>query len=240
MSKRLTLIGLVLVLAAFVSSCSKSSSTSSGGTAPTLTAPTFAGPDTSAATDTSEAAYTAIIAAETFNVISSGYVGLLTGHTGTQNGNTWTWNYTYPQTTATITWTATSSSSGYSWKLVENGTLSTVTYNNWTALTGYESTDGKTGNWIIYFDNSTNVQDSVGWSTAASGNLNGTILEYNTTGQVSSVLVFTENLTSHTGELVIYGGPISAATKVWDISWTASGGTWTEYYGGTTVNTGHW
>jgi len=230
-------IGMVLTLAAFFASCSKS--TSPGGTAPTLNAPTLSGPVSSASADTSKAAYLADSIATTFDFTAGEYVSLLTGHTGSQSGSTWTWSYTDPQTGLTITWTATSVSNGYDWKLVENGTSSGITFNNWTALNGYESSDGKTGNWTLYYPGITQAADSAAWSTDANGTLSGTIVAYSTSGAIANTFVFTnDNIANHTGDLKIYVGPVSTTYE--DISWTASGGTWTIYYDGVAVSQGSW
>ncbi len=242
--KSLRSIGLLLALTVIVAGCSKSSSPtgSSGTSAPALTAPVFSGPDSSATADTSQAAIVAMGAAATFNAISSGYVALFTGLSATQSGNSWTWSHSYT-TGGKWTWTATSTSNGYNWTLVENGTTPSGTYNNWTALSGYQSTDGKTGHWVIYSNGTTAVSDSVGWSTDVSGTVSGTIVIYNNSGVVNETMVYTSNKTTHTGTLVIYGGPALAPYKVWNIAWTSSGGTWTEYdptNGGAVVGAGTW
>ena len=233
-------IGILFLTAMFMAGCSKSSSpTGPGNTAPTLSAPTFAGPDSSASADTSSGARTADSIATVFNFTAGGYLSLFTGLSGSQSGNTWTWKHTYT-IGGNVTWTATSSSSGYDWKLVEDGTTPGGTFSNWIALNGSESTDGKTGNWVIYYPNSIQAADSVAWSTDASGILTGTVELYGPTGALLETLAFTNNKVSHSGELVIYVGAESPVLKVLDVNWTASGGTWTEYYAGTVVNTGHW
>jgi hypothetical protein len=118
---------------------------------------------------------------------------------------------------------------------VENG----GTFSNWTALTGYESSDGKAGNWVLYNLNSTVAEDSVGWSTESNGDLDGTIVECNSSGVITGTLVFTGiSIVNHSGDLKVYAGPVSTTYE--DISWTASGGTWIVYYSGVTINSGHW
>jgi hypothetical protein len=236
MLRKLTNIGVVLMLAALVAGCSKSSSTTgNNSTAPTLKAPVFAGPSsTSASADTSVGAVEATSVASLFNSTASGYLGYATG-TGTQNGNTWTWTYSYGGFTAT--WTATSSSSGYNWKLVYNGTEGDVTYSNWTVISGSESTDGKTGNWTIYNANTTIAVFQISWSTNSSGTLTGTIVANDDQGNLQYRYLFTNNA-DKSGSLIIYTGTVETL----DATWTSSGsGQYTEWNtDGTVADNGTW
>ena len=205
----------MLALAIFLASCSKSSSTSPG-TAPTLTAPTFAGPNTTSPTaDTSIGASTAKEAALIFNATTAAYLGYYTG-TGVYANNTWKWSYSVQGFTAT--WTATSGSNGYDWKLVYNGTLASnsgsTTFNNWTVVSGNESTDGKTGSWTIYYPNTTIVGFQVSWSTSSSGTLTGTIVGNDSTGTQEDKYVYTNNA-DKSGELVLYTGTVETLDVVW-------------------------
>ncbi len=235
MVKFLRSAGVLVAMALLLASCSKSSSTSPSGTAPKLAAPTFFGPDTSAAADTSYGAYYANYVATLFNATSSTYMGFFTGN-GTQTGNTWSWTYTYSGFTAT--WSATSSSSGYDWKLMYNGTQGGVTFSNWTALSGSETTDGKSGSWTIYYPPTTIAAYQVTWSTASSGIITGTItINNDTTGAMEEKQVFTNN-PDKSGELKVYTG--TALTL--DVIWTSTGsGTWTEWDDtGTIIGAGSW
>lgn len=217
MLRNLTQMGLLLILAALVASCSKSSnSTGTNGTAPTLKAPTFAGPSTTSPTaDTSIGATTAISAAALFNATTSLYLGYYAGN-AIQSGNSWTWTYSVQGFTAT--WTATLGSNGYNWKLVYNGTLTSngtsTTFNNWTVVNGSESNDGKTGSWTIYYPNTTIVGFQVTWSTSSSGTLTGTIVGNDTTGTLESKYVYTNN-PDKSGELVLYTGTVETLDVVW-------------------------
>jgi hypothetical protein len=211
--------GVLVAMALLLASCSKSSSTSSGGTAPTLAAPTFSGPSsTSATSDTSAGAIYAKSVASLFNATSATYMGYFAGN-GKQSGNTWSWTYTYGGFTAT--WSATSSSSGYDWKLVYNGVEGGVTFSNWTALSGSETTDGKSGSWTIFYPPTTVAAYQLTWSTASNGTLTGTIVVNNdTTGSVELKQVFTNN-TDKSGELVVYYG--NGPQEEYDIIWNADG-----------------
>jgi hypothetical protein len=210
--------GVFVAMALLLAGCSKSS-TSTGGTAPKLAAPTFSGPSsTSSTADTSSGAIYAKSVASLFNATSSTYMGFFAGN-GTQSGNTWSWTYTYGGFTAT--WSATSSSSGYDWKLVYNGVQDNVTFSNWTALSGSETTDGKSGSWTIFYPPTTVAAYQLTWSTGSDGTLTGTIQVNNdTTGSVEYKQVFT-NKTDKSGELVVYYG--SGPQKEWDIIWNADG-----------------
>ena len=211
--------GVLVAMALLLASCSKSSSTSSGGTAPSLAAPTFAGPtSTSATADTSMGAQYAKSVAGLFNATSATYMGYFSGN-GTQSGNTWTWSYSYGGFSAT--WSATQSSSGYEWKLVYNGVEGNVTFSNWTALSGSESTDGKSGTWTIFYPPTTVAAYQLTWSTASNGTLTGTIVVNNdTTGSVEVKQVFTNN-TDKSGELIVYYG--NGPQQEYDIIWNADG-----------------
>ncbi len=228
--------GVLAVAALLLAGCSKSSSTSSGGTAPTLAAPTFTGPSsTSASADTSFGATYANSVAGLFNATSAAYLGFYSGN-GTQSGNTWTW--TYSQGGFTATWSATASGSSYDWKLVYNGTLEGVNYSNWTALSGTETTDGKTGNWAIYYPPTTVVAYQVTWSTASNGTLTGTIVANDSTGAEQLKYEFTNN-SDKSGELKIYTG---GTVLTLDVTWTSTGsGQWIEYDDqGVEIGAGSW
>jgi hypothetical protein len=232
MVRNLKGVFIVLIFAGFIAGCSKSSTTSSNNTSPTLTAPTFSGPtSTSATKDTSGGYLEASTTAQIFNATASGYLGYYAGQKGTQNGGNWSWTYSVQGFTAT--WTATASSSGYDWKLVYNGTLTTssssITFNNWTVVNGSESNGGKNGSWTIYYPNTTFAVFQVNWSTDGSGNLNGTIVSSDTTGgSVPEKFMFTNNK-DKSGSLEVYQGT-NFTVQTWDITWTSAGsGQYTEW-----------
>ncbi len=230
-------VTLIFAIAVFVAGCSsKNNVTGPNSSAPQLKAPQFHGPvSTSSSADTSLGARTAVSTAALFDGISAGFMAYYAG-SGTQSGNSWTWSST--ENGITGVWTATSASSGYSWKLVLNGSSGNTSYNNWTALTGSESSDGKSGNWTLYYLNSSEPEFAASWSTDSNGNLTGTILVYNTSGALTAKEIFTNN-TDNSGELKIYTG----ATLTLDIKWIANGsGTWVEYdpTSGAEINSGSW
>lgn len=240
MSKTFKNVSLFLILGILVAGCSKSGSSGStvgpGSSAPQLKTPQFKGPSsTSATADTSQGALMATTTAAEFNALSSGFMAFYTGNS-THSGNSWTWTYT--ENGLKGTWTALSSSTGYNWSFVENGTSGSVTYNNWTALSGTESSDGKTGSWTFYYTNTDTPEAVASWTTDGSGNLTGTILEYNASGTQTGKWIFTDN-SDNSGELKIYIENV----LTWDVKWSSNGsGTWVEYdpNTGATVNSGSW
>ena len=236
MLKLLLCVGMLLLTAIFISGCSKSS-TGPGGNAPTLVAPVLVGPVPSLSADTSVTALTVIGFVAQFDTIGAGYVSLFIGLSGSESGNVWTWTHQYP-TGGTIRWTDSTTSNGGDWKLVENGSFPNGSFDNWIALTGYESSDGKTGNWVIFNDNSTAPADSVEWSTDQQGNLDGEAVVCNSSGEVTQTVVFSGVNANHTGEAKLYAGPISTSYE--DVNWTPNGGTWTIYFEGVAVNNGNW
>lgn len=231
---------LVLMIGVVIAGCSKSSSPANtigpGSSAPQLKTPQFKGPaSTSASADTSQGALIAKSTAAEFNALTSGFMAFYSG-SGTHSGNSWTWTFT--ENGLTGTWTATSSSTGYDWSFVENGTSGSTAYNNWTALSGTESSDGKSGSWTIYYTNTDTPEAVASWSTGGSGNLTGTVLVYNTSGTQTGKWIFTDNA-DNSGELKTYSGSV----LTWDIKWSSNGsGTWVEYdpYTGAEVNSGSW
>lgn len=232
--------GILAVTALLIAGCSKSNPSSSQQ-APKLTAPAFSGPaPTTPPSDTSSGymgySYATSVAG-LFTATAQGYMSYYTG-SGTQSGDSWTW--TYSANGFTATWTAALSGSSYNWKLVYNGTDNGVPYSNWTALSGTETTDGKSGSWTIFYPPTTVAAYQLSWSTASNGTLTGTILMNNdTTGAVESKQVFTNN-TDKSGELVVYYG--NGPQKEWDITWAADGSgeytMWDEQ--GNVIGTGKW
>lgn len=217
--------------------CSKSSSTS---TSPTTNPPkppsiTFKGPNTNSSDPYAQMTKSL---ATSFSSIIAAYSSFFATN-AQQNGDTWTWTVTEPPS-FTATFTAGKQSDGsYSWKLVMNGRSSsdTVTYNNWTALQGTSSADGKSGDWKVYYPNTTIVSGEVIWSTDNTGKMTGTIRSYSNTGALTGSIAIINN-TDGSGEIDEYQG----STLVFKAVWTSSGsGTWWTYNNnGTQTGTGTW
>ncbi|MFZ1080389.1 MAG: hypothetical protein WAO19_00520 [Candidatus Kryptoniota bacterium] len=236
MVRFLSRVGILVLAAMFVAGCSKSSSTGNNSTAPALKAPTFAGPSsTSTTADTSAGYLYASTYANIFTAYSESFTEYFVG-TGTQSGNSWTWTETANGITGT--WTATSTSSGYNWSLVLNGSNGTTTYNNFTIVSGTESTNGSSGSWTLYYENETTAEFGVTWSTDANGVVTGTIVSNDSSGTAVQKDVITEN-PNKSGELKEYAG---GTVLTWDIIWNANGsGSYTEWNtDGTVEATGTW
>ena len=235
MLKLVTGAGLAVVVALMIAGCSKSNSTGPGGNAPQLVSPTFTGPtSTSATTDTSSGYIYANTYASIFGLYDASFTAFFVG-TGTQSGNTWSWTYTDPESHVTGKWSATSSSSGYNWSLVYSGGPYT---GNFTALSGSESTDGKTGDWSIFWDNTTHKEFEVSWTTDGSSNLTGTITTYDSSGVTALQKDVVTNNKDKSGELKEWAG----TQLTWDVIWNADGsGHYTEWDDqGNIVATGSW
>ncbi|MGC8594563.1 MAG: hypothetical protein ACP5US_00665 [Candidatus Kryptoniota bacterium] len=155
-----------------------------------------------------------------------------------QSGSTWTWTVTEPPS-LTATFTAAQQSDGsFVWKLVLNGKSSsdTVTYNNWIALQGTSSADGKSGDWKVYKPNTTNLSGEFIWSTDNTGKLTGTMRSYSDTGTLDEYITIVNN-PDGSGEIDEYNGN----ALVFKAVWTSSGsGTWWTYNNGTLTGTGTW
>ncbi len=239
MRKHLLQVAAFLTAAVILYGCSKSSSTTNppSSTAPTIPSVTFSGPTT---TSSDQYAQMTKSYALMFNGLSS-YFTAYQGLHAAQNGNTWSWTYSNPATNFTGTLTVTQQSSGgYSWKLVLNGKESatdTVTYNNWTAMTGTTSSDGKSGSWTIYNENTAIIAALYTWSTSSSGTLTGTLKSYSNTGTLEATITVTNN-PDKSGEVDIYSG----TTLVFKATWIAngSGQWWTYDNSGTQTGTGTW
>jgi hypothetical protein len=230
------IISALAIATIIASGCSKSSSPSSPPTTTTPTPPsiTFKGPNTNSS-DTYAQMVKSMAASFT------GLTSLYSPYFATnpkQNGSTWTWTVTEPPS-LTATFTATKQSDGsFVWKLVLNGKSSSdsTTYNNWTALQGTSSADGKNGDWKVYQTNTTILAGEFIWSTDNAGKLTGTLRSYSETGTLSGSIAIINN-SDGSGEIDEYDGN----ALVFKAVWTSSGsGTWWSYNNGTQTGTGTW
>lgn len=234
MVKALRSAGILVLLAFLAAGCSKKSSSSTEPTTPPqLTAPTFSGPNTQS---DSVGAFEAQSYASGINLYTAFATSYMVGN-GTQNGNTWTWSVSQGQFTAT--WSGTVESDGsYMWKLVFNGPTDSVTYNNWTYLQGTTSADGKTGNWTVYYDNTTNTAIRYDWTTDSNGNVTGDVKMYDTDGTTQLERITVVNNADNSGEVDFYTGTV----LTFKATWTSSGsGQWWDYdTSGTQTHHGTW
>lgn len=236
MRTRLFLLTIGIVIALVAAGCNKKSSSP---TAPQTTAPTFPlvtikGPNTNSTDQYAQT--TKATCASVSALTTPAFLGALITVNPTQSGNTWTWSAT--EGTLTITSTATKQSDGsYTWSAKLNGMnpSDSVTYNNWVALTGSSSADGKSGDFKSYVVNATTLEGDFTWTTNASGVLTATLQSYSSDGStVTGKLVITNN-SDNSGELDVYTGTVLTFKSTWV---AAGSGTWWTYSVTTGAQTG--
>ncbi len=233
MQNKLSLFVLGLALVLVAAGCSKKSSPTApqATTPPTFPTVTLKGPQTTS-TDTF-AVKTRSDIANLNATVTSPYIGLLLLVTPVHNGNTWTWTVT--EGTLAISATATTQSdSTNAWTAKINGTVpgDTVAYNNWTAISGTSSADGKSGSFNTYNPNSTTLAGMAVWTTSSTGQLVATFSVFSQGIMVGKSIV--TNNADNSGELDEYEG----TTLVFKSTWVAAGsGTWWTYDSNTGVQT---
>lgn len=180
-------LSFLLIVALVLAGCEKKATTEPDTTTPpTIPTVQFSSPSASGDQCT-QTAYTYVQIANAMSL----YGTMFTGQTPTRNGDVWTWQVTDGPLTVRVT--ATKTSSGYQWQMIINGTDTDGTvYNNWVALQGNSSADGKSGSWTIFEDNTTVIAAQFVWSTSSAGVLTGTLTVYSQ-GQQSYRLVAVSN-----------------------------------------------
>ena len=236
MRTKLSILSVGLAIALIVGGCNKKSS--NPATSPqTSTTPTFPvvsikGPNTNS-TDTYAQTVKAY-ATSVSQLTTPSFLGAIITVSPTQSGNTWTWAGT--EGNFTVTATATQQTDGsLTWSATLNGTdpSSGTTYNNFVAMTGSSSADGKSGDFKSYVDNTTTLDGDFAWSTNASGALTATLQSY-TNGSVTNKITIV-NSSDGSGELDAYSGTV----LTFKATWVANGsGTWWTYDSGTGTQTG--
>ena len=240
MRTRLFLFTIGLAIALVAGGCNKKSSspTSPQTTTPTFPLVTIKGPNTNSTdvyAQTTKATCSSVSALTT-----PAFLGALITVNPTQNGNTWTWTAT--EGTLSITSTATKQSDGsYTWSATLNGMdpQDSVVYNNWVALTGSSSADGKSGDFKSYNINVTTLEGDFIWTTNASGVLTATLQSYSSNGTTVTGKIVITNNTDNSGELDEYTGTVLVFKSTWV---TAGSGTWWTYdqSSGAQTGTGTW
>ncbi len=235
-------VGAMLLFAILVSGCSKSGSNPGGansGGAPGLILPNVWAPQSKSATADTSQGYLEV---NTHNSLldseSVSLRGYLAG-TPTQSGNVRTWNFSIPADSLTGKWTATPDSGGYYWTF----DLYFPGQPSFRYLAGLVSTDGKTGNLNVPYNQQTNqpVADC-SWSTNASGQVTGIVYVNDFLGIVGKKYVYT-NKTDKSGTLnewqALSNGSI---VQTWEIMWNANQSEqYTEWdTTGTIIDSGTW
>jgi len=233
--KKLYFLVILLFASVLITSCSKKDDNPAapGETAPGIPSVSFKGPNTSS---TDQFAQQTKSIVTSFNAYPMLFSGMFASVKPSGGGNNWNWVLS-PGNGATETFTGTKNSDGsYSWKLVFNGTVDDVSYNNFKAMDGHTSADGKSGNWRIYEDNTTTLVAEFSWTTSSSGVLSGNLIEYDgpdISGQMTVV-----NNTDNSGELKIYG---QNSEMQFNSTWKADGtGEWHSYDNGLETTNGNW
>lgn len=242
MQTRNVLFTIGLVIALVATGCNKSSTNNPTSpqqtTAPTFPTVTLKGPNTNSS-DT-YAQLTKQTVASVSVLTTPTFLSALILVNPTQSGNVWTWSAT--EGSLTITGTSTvQNNGGYVWSAKLNGLdpSDSVTYNNWQALYGSSSADGKSGNFSSYDVNTTTLASTFVWATAADSVLTATLTSYDTNGTTVTGKIVIINNPDNSGELDEYSG----TTLVYKSVWVAAGsGTWTTYDSstGTQTGTGTW
>ncbi|MGE5430895.1 MAG: hypothetical protein ACM3QX_07465 [Syntrophomonadaceae bacterium] len=104
--------------------------------------------------------------------------------------------------TATLTSTRLADGS-ISWKLILNGTTDSVTYNNWLALEGVSSADGKSGTWKLFHQNTNLLTGDYSWQKNADSSITATIRDYNASGTIRTRIEATDKA-DNSGQVLVY------------------------------------
>ncbi|MFA6540216.1 MAG: hypothetical protein WCT99_01310 [Bacteroidota bacterium] len=214
--------------------CDKSTTDSSDPKKPVVPKASVTGPQTQSSDQHAQQANAFAEMVNGFANFASAYSSL----PGTQNGNTWT--YSYGQGGYSMTMTAVVATDGsVTWKMVFNGQEpgDSVVYNNWTAMEGTVSGDGKSGSWKIYHDNSTVIAAQFDFATAANGTVTSELVVNNENGTLEGSYRFINNADG-SGEAYYYNGTVLAMKFVWAAN--GAGSWWTYDTNGTETGTGIW
>ncbi|MCU7494331.1 MAG: hypothetical protein HF314_04340 [Ignavibacteria bacterium] len=137
--------------------------------------------------------------------------------------STWIRKYVSGSITAILTTTRLADGS-YAWKLTINGTKDSVNYDNWLALQGTSSADGKTGTWSLFKENTNLLTGDYSWQKNDDGSLTATLREYYN-GSVRTRIEASEN-TDKSGQVLLYFG----STLSYKAMWKPDGsGEWWQY-----------
>lgn len=221
---------LVLAFTVFVAGCGKEeeSPTEPPQDAPSIPSVRFKGPNT---TSQDPYAQTAKTMAEFFSAVTSMW-DAFRSLPATKEGNSWKWTYTAGGVTYTYTGTKQADGS-VQWRYTMNG----GGYNNWTALEGSTSGDGKSGSFKAYEENSTRIDVEVSWSTSASNVLTGIWRDYEN-GVPDERLELINN-PDGSGELKLYNRQnVLTLRIVWQAN--GSGEWWTYSDTGQQTGNGRW
>ncbi|MGE5400611.1 MAG: hypothetical protein ACM3S2_09420 [Ignavibacteriales bacterium] len=148
------------------------------------------------------------------------------------------WSRKFLNGTLTMTLNATPQQDGsFLWKLTVSGTSDSVSYNNWLALEGTTSADGKTGNWKLFANNSQLLQGEYAWKQNPDGSLTGSVNAFDNSGKLITRTELTNN-SDKTGQVLFYLGQTLSFKALWDAN---GGGQWWQYgLDGNPLHQGTW
>lgn len=233
------LFAFVFLFLAIVGCSKKEDSPTSSTTAPVIPSVTFTGPSK---TDT-DPTYHASAAANYASAMTSFFTpvqafALLPAQ---QSGNQWRWSI--QSGTLTVIFQAQKNTDGsYVWQYIFNGTEGTNTYNNFVVWQGTISADGKSGEWLIYDEDTQLLSNYYTYQTNAQGVKTGIWETKNSQGTATIQKIVLVNNPDGTGSTDVYELYNSVLVKVEHIEWAANGsGSWIEYTSaGVESNSGSW
>lgn len=236
MKKLYSFFIFIILISFLVASCSKKEDNPAAPEekAPGMPSVTFEGPNTNSSDQYALMTKSSVAA---FNFFPQMLSSAFSAATPKNSNGDWQWVVS-SGTGGSETMTATKKSDGsYYWALIFNGNLSNKIYNNFKALEGTTSADGKSGSWKVFEDNSSTVAGEFTWSTNSSGVLTGTLLDYGSNGTVSQKVELT-NKADKSGELRMYD---DNNVLTFRSAWNADGtGTWHVYENGVEKTNGNW
>ncbi|MGE5682865.1 MAG: hypothetical protein ACM34K_18515 [Bacillota bacterium] len=224
---------ILLMLSLVVTSCSKKDDNPAAPSeeAPGIPAVSFKGPNTNS---TDQWALYTKSTVESMNAYPMMLQAFSSAKPANSNGQ-WKWELSPVSGFSEAFVGSKNSQGGYTWQLILNGTYEGITYNNWKALEGNTSADGKSGTWKAYDDNTTVVVAEYNWSTSSAGVLSGTFQEYEN-GAVNGKLEITNN-PDNSGSLLAYDSGILVFKSIWVAAGT---GQWWAYENGVVKTQGSW
>lgn len=231
--KKFNSLVIVLLLSLAVTSCSKKDDNPAApkDEPPGIPSVSFKGPNTNS---TDQWAIYTKSSVESMNAYPMMLSAFSSANPTSKDGQ-WRWELS-PVAGFTESFTGTRNSDGsYTWVLMLNGTYEGSTYSNWKALEGTTSSDGKSGSWKAFEDNTTVLTADYTWSTSSTGVLSGTFKGYENS-VVTGKIEITNN-PDNSGSLLVY----NSGELMFKSTWIANGtGQWWGYENGVQKTQGNW
>ncbi len=153
--------------------------------------------------------------------------------TPVQENGKWVWVYKNTNIGFTVTVTAEEKSDGtVHWEVVVDGSYNGIVVNNYKAIVGDISADGKSGELSVY-DTDGNLMGSVTWTQDENGNVTGSVVITDSSKRIDFV-----NNADGSGNIKVYENNL----KVFEAQWQADGSGWWKAYdeNGNVINEGSW